>query len=225
MLILTFHAIDDQGDVLAYAPQQFRRLIALLHANGYQSARLGEDGDRKVVITFDDAYQSVVEAALPVLNEYGMQATVFVTGLDSLQGRATMRWGAIRELDAAGWEIGAHTCTHPDLTSIDIKQAETEIVQSKEMIEQILGKAVRGFAYPFGRYNHAVRDITAAYYEIALSDRLALVSESDDQYSLPRLDTYYFRGDSMRWLTSQHLGAYVRLRALPRNLRRWMTRR
>jgi peptidoglycan/xylan/chitin deacetylase (PgdA/CDA1 family) len=54
-------------------------------------------------------------------------------------------------LDRNGVEIGAHTVTHPILTSLDCNTARAEIVGSKEYLEALLGKPVPLFAYPNGK--------------------------------------------------------------------------
>ena len=87
--ILTFHAIDDELDVLSFSPRVFRRGMARLREGGYRTVSLLEVvdclrrgvpfPDRSFVITFDDGYQSVYDEAFPVLQRYGMSATVFLT--------------------------------------------------------------------------------------------------------------------------------------------------
>lgn len=62
-----------------------------------------------------------------------------------------LNWDQVRELRAAGIDIGAHTITHPILTLIPIDAADTEISDSKTMIENQLGERVSSFAYPNGQ--------------------------------------------------------------------------
>ena len=87
--ILTFHAIDDRPSVISLAPEVFRRGMAKLSKNGYRTLSLLETvdclqretpfPDRSLVITFDDGFHSVYKEAFPVLQRYGMSATVFLT--------------------------------------------------------------------------------------------------------------------------------------------------
>ena len=76
------------------------------------------------MITFDDGYRSVYEEAFPVLERYGMCATVFLTvgedegkepasRLPSLNGHPMLSWSEIREMNSAAMGVGAHTLTHP----------------------------------------------------------------------------------------------------------------
>lgn len=61
-----------------------------------------------------------------------------------------MTWEQIKDMAAHGNRFGAHTCTHPNLSFVDMETAEREIGESKRIIEQRLGQEVLGFAYPYG---------------------------------------------------------------------------
>src|SRR5512143_3851899 len=167
--ILTFHSLDDQGNVISFSPAVFRRGIGRLHENGFRTLDLTDAAiklcqkqplpDRSFAITFDDGYQSVYEQALPVLREYGMCATVFLTGgetattestrrLPALGGRSMLSWGESREMAKYGFEFAAHTLTHPDLTRLPTDRVAAEICRSKTIVEEQLGSSVTCFAYP-----------------------------------------------------------------------------
>lgn len=87
--ILTFHALDDRSSIISFSPRLFRRGIARLHEHGYHTLTLLDAvdrlcvgapwPDRSFVIAFDDGYQTVYEKAFPVLQDYGMSATIFLT--------------------------------------------------------------------------------------------------------------------------------------------------
>jgi peptidoglycan/xylan/chitin deacetylase (PgdA/CDA1 family) len=61
-----------------------------------------------------------------------------------------MTWEQIKEMAAQGIRFGAHTCSHPNLSFVDLETAEYEIRESKRIIESHLGTQVAGFAYPYG---------------------------------------------------------------------------
>ncbi|MBI2161092.1 MAG: polysaccharide deacetylase family protein [Candidatus Rokubacteria bacterium] len=95
----------------------------------------------------------------------------------------SLSWEQIREMAAYGLSMGSHTRTHRDLTRLDPEELEREVRGSKEDIETHLGRAVRFFSYPFGRWDHGVRAMMAkAGYALAFGGLDAVPSP----YSLPR---------------------------------------
>ena len=136
--ILTFHAWDDLPSVLSFPTDVFVRGIRKLYGNGFRTLSLetavscARDGaefpERALVITIDDGYRSVYEFAFPVLQEFGMTATLFLTvGADrakgnarppAVDGRSMLCWKEVDEMHRYGFSIGAHTLTHPDVTRV-----------------------------------------------------------------------------------------------------------
>ncbi len=149
--ILTFHAIDTRPSVLSCRPDVFRHGMATLHNAGYRTVGLLEAveclrqrqpfPDWTFVVTFDDGYRSVHAEAFPVLRQFGMGATVFLTPgataddrLPPFEGRETLSWPEVREMHAAGIEFGAHTLTHPDLTRVGAVRIAREMRDSRDGI-------------------------------------------------------------------------------------------
>jgi len=239
--VLTFHAIDDLPSVISISPQVFRWGISQLYRHGYQALALVEAVDiirrgesfpqRSFVITFDDGYQSVYENAFPVLQRYGLSATVFLTigikkdtqlgdRLPSLENRTMLSWNEIREMHRYGMDFGAHTLTHPDLTRLADFQLESEIYDSKINIEDALGSPICSFAYPYGRYNRRCREIVQQHFTCACSARLGLVNFHNDIFALKRVDAYYLRTDRLFGIMlTWFFPWYLRVRNLPRRLR------
>jgi peptidoglycan/xylan/chitin deacetylase (PgdA/CDA1 family) len=240
--ILTFHTLDDLGAVISVSPGVFRRGMARLHGGGYRTVSLLDaldclrDGppfsDRSFVMTFDDGYQTVYDEAFPILQRYGMTATVFLTvgqkapsnprdRLPSLHGRPMLTWHEIQDMHRWGVSFGAHTLTHPDLTRLPGDQIESEIRDSKAIIENALGAHVSCFAYPYGRYDRRSREIARMHFACACSDRLGLVTAGSDPYALERVDAYYLRKDRLFDLMfSEFFPWYIRMRSIPRRVRR-----
>ena len=242
----------------------------------------GQLPPRAVCITFDDGYRSIHDLALPVLREFGLPATVFVTSgyvdsdenmwndrivdavraasgvldlrpsgsglhpvdsvgarcaavrllttrakylpppermalveeLEKLVGapaRALMLTSAmVRALDASGIEIGAHTVSHPILTSLPDDDARAEIVGSKEALEAILGRPVRYFAYPNGKAGldfdaRHIAMVREAGFAAAFSTALGAVTAAQDVYTLPRSrpwdeSTFFYMLRLLRWM-------------------------
>jgi len=240
--ILTFHSLDDQGNVISFSPAVFRRAMGKLHENGYRTLTLTDAvmtlrhsrplPDHSFVITFDDGYHSVYQQALPVLREYGMCATVFLTvgetattestsRLPALGGRSMLSWGEIREMAKYGFEFGAHTLTHPDLTRLPTDRVAAEICRSKTIVEEQLGSSVTCFAYPYGRYDRRSREIVRQHFGCACSDKLGLTTKESDIYALERVDAYYLRSDRLfDVMLTRSFPWYIAARSIPRWIRR-----
>jgi peptidoglycan/xylan/chitin deacetylase (PgdA/CDA1 family) len=158
---------------LQVTPARFAQQIELLVQAGFRFVTVAElarlAGGREppagyATISFDDAMRSTSAVALPVLRDYGIRATVYVTigflgGVSPWIGPSGENRIAsedeLLELAAAGWELGAHTMTHPDLSVLDYDACRREIEDSKTALERIIGNRVETFAYPFGRFGDA----------------------------------------------------------------------
>ena len=98
-----------------------------------------------------------------------------------------------RQLLDAGWEIGSHTRSHPDLRSLAEEEVKRELSESRAMLEQQLDTTVESFAYPYGRCNDRVRDLAAMEYRDACTTRLARHLDDEDPLLISRIDMYYMR--------------------------------
>lgn len=127
------------------------RTADVLHslADGVR-ATVGRGRSRTTVVslTFDDGWASQYENARPILERHGMRGTFFVnSGLVGSEGRVT--WEQLREMAAAGHEIGGHTLDHPDLTALHREETRRQIASDRaSLLER--GFDVRSFAYPGG---------------------------------------------------------------------------
>jgi len=240
--ILTFHDLDNRPAVISFPPDVFRAGFVALQEKGYRTLDLIEANSRlrsgeqipekSLVLTFDDGFRGVYENAFPTLRRLGMTATVFLSvcrqcssgfagRLPSLEGRSMLSWEEIREMHSSGITFGAHTLTHPDLTSMASDKVEEELLGSKRIIEDALGVEVTTFAYPFGRYDERVRELVGNHFNYACSDRLGVTSEKSDPLALERIEAYYFRTEFLfSLLTSRLFPWYLLARTIPRGIRR-----
>jgi len=239
--ILTYHSLDDSGSVLSTSPQLFAEQMQILSELDVKVISLEEvpsvllnaaAGAHFVVITFDDGFQNVIKSGFPVLQRYGFPATVFLVsdycGRDNswpsqplfVQRRPLLRWAEVKEMSAAGVAFGGHTRTHPDLRSVTSAVAGEEIVSSKKAIEDVVGRSVQSFAYPYGAYNEEVKRLVQMHFSLACTTQLDFVGRDSDLFALERLDTYYLRQPVLfRRLFSAELNMYVRFRRTIRDLR------
>ena len=88
------------------------------------------------------------------------------------------------------FEIGGHTATHPSLTTLPAAEQEREIIFGSRILEAMLGKRIRSFAYPFGEFGEWGKLPVILWrvqgFEYAVTGEYRSVSLEDDQFELPR---------------------------------------
>jgi peptidoglycan/xylan/chitin deacetylase (PgdA/CDA1 family) len=180
-MIFMYHGVADVAEdpnYLCVTPARFAEQMSWLAGHGLrgvsittlvEAMRAGRQRGL-VGLTFDDGYVSVLEAAVPVLQRHGFGATAYIIS-DRLGG--TNEWdegpswpllpaSGVRELAAAGVEIGSHAATHLRLAGASPQQLTAEVGGSRSSLAGLLGTEIRGFAYPYGSMDavarRAVRD-------------------------------------------------------------------
>jgi peptidoglycan/xylan/chitin deacetylase (PgdA/CDA1 family) len=112
-------------------------------------------------LTIDDALDDR-EDTLAILDDFSVKGTFFLnTG--ALLARPSLQ-AAMIGASQNGHEIASHTLTHPDLTNLSDAALHSELSDSQQILEGLVGKAVISLAYPFGADDARVRTATAQYY-------------------------------------------------------------
>jgi len=104
---------------------------------------------RPVIITFDDGDISVYETAFPIMQKYALTGVAYIVG-NYMDTDGYMTAEQIKELAAAGWEVGSHSRSHRDLRKLEPAIQRLEIVQARKDLQEATGMSVDSFAYPFG---------------------------------------------------------------------------
>ena len=211
--ILMYHQIDTpppRGTPLrglVVSAGAFARQMFFLKLLGYRGLSMhdlepylnGERQGRVVGITFDDGYLNNLENALPVLKKHGFTATCYA--VSSMMGGANS-WdrdigvGQKPLMTAQDWrswlqqgmDIGSHTRTHADLTTLNATAAIDEIAGSKRELENSLNCEVRHFCYPYGRFETAHSQMAQqAGYASATTTRRGRTQANADPYNLCRV--------------------------------------
>lgn len=194
-VVLCYHGISDTWPAsTAVRPADFEAQLAAFVRAGYRGATLAEalrlpPTARALAVTFDDAHLSVWERARAPMERLGIPGTVFAPtdyvgsglpmgwpGYDAWLDTehehelACMSWEQLRELSAAGWEIGSHTCSHPRLSRLDDAGIAAELADSRHICEERLAAPCESLAYPYSDYDQrAVAAAAAAGYRFAVS--------------------------------------------------------
>jgi peptidoglycan/xylan/chitin deacetylase (PgdA/CDA1 family) len=213
VIVLFYHRIaDDRANSWTLSHRTFFRQMGWLRAH-FELVSLAE-AQRRVLqgvnrrpcvsITFDDGYADNCREAIPWLVKERVPCTYFVTLQNVLSGQPFAHDPAqgrqfppntieeLRAMAAAGIEIGAHTYTHPDLAQItDRRQLHSEVVLAGRHLQQVLGRPVRYFAFPFGQpanlSREAFRLARQAGYEAVCSAYGGYNFPGDDAFHLLRI--------------------------------------
>lgn len=237
IVIVYYHRVGP-CDVLSQPVSRFRADMEYL-ARHYECLTLrelaqrlragGRRGRPIAVVTFDDGYRDNFTNAFPELRAVGAAATFFVTtgfiGTDRpfphdqravAAGRTEradwpkMTWDELRQMEAAGMEIGSHTVNHADMGSTDAAIAAGEIRQSLETLRRELGGGDRAFCFPWGGSRNvspaAVEAIREAGYYAAVTTRPGVVGDNADLMELPRVDAG--NGTMSRLATLAHIEGF-----------------
>jgi peptidoglycan/xylan/chitin deacetylase (PgdA/CDA1 family) len=115
-----------------------------------------------VSLTFDDAYENQWRYAVPLLRSHHMNGTFYVITADS-DGPypCCMSWAQLRTLQAEGDDIGSHTISHPNLTTLTTARIRREVCGSRQDMMRNGIDNPDSFAYPFGSYNSTDESIVA----------------------------------------------------------------
>jgi peptidoglycan/xylan/chitin deacetylase (PgdA/CDA1 family) len=212
LAILNYHnvAVPPAGvrmPELYVTPEQFARQLWCLRRAGLvgvslsEGARRLDQGDSRgcVAITFDDGYADNWLNAAPALREFGFTATCFVVA-DQIGGynvwdadvvgakKPLMSRSQLMAWCDAGLEVGSHTRSHCDLTTLAQGSLMEELISSRSILQGLTGSVVRSFCYPWGRYNLDVLGCVAhTGYQLAVTTQRGRAQDYDDLLRLPRI--------------------------------------
>jgi peptidoglycan/xylan/chitin deacetylase (PgdA/CDA1 family) len=212
--LLTYHKVGPRPrgvrlKGLYVSPRLFARQMAELGENRFLNASLDEVAkraghlQRRIVITFDDGWRNVFEHALEPLAKNRLRAIHFLVA--DLLGR-TNEWDLpagevqepimdsvqVRDWLASGHEIGSHTLTHPFLTRLPRAAAREEISASKKKLEDLFGRPIAHFCYPYGDWNPQIRDLAVeSGYRTACTTDFGVNSADVSLFELKRITARY----------------------------------
>ena len=203
--VLLYHYVGDNPnpqdrarETLSVPPGVFEEQLRTLRDNGYTSISFDELADAlegkgsvpalPVILTFDDGYLDFYHIAWPILQSFGVKATVFIpTGL--VGSGAYMTWPMIEEISRSTQiTIAAHSVTHTSLPSLGGDQIIWELTESKRILEEHIGKPVAWFAYPYGFFDdRVVTQLKRAGFRGAVTTLFGAIQYKSRLYHMPRI--------------------------------------
>ncbi len=193
--VVMYHEVgDDTWGIreLFVSPGSLRQQLEYLRDNGFQPIFFSdlthlEDYDKPILLTFDDGYSGNYTELLPLLQEFGMKATVFViTGM--LEWPNYLTAAQVKELSDSGLvDIQSHTATHPELTELDWAGQEQELRQSRLELARITGKLPYVISYPTGLHNETTLELAQEYYSFGVQMNGGNWTTGGSYFEIPRL--------------------------------------
>jgi peptidoglycan/xylan/chitin deacetylase (PgdA/CDA1 family) len=214
--IILYHYIEINKDPkdtirrsLTVSPYWFDEQAKYLTQNGYTIITLEElvsviNGEGKlppkpVILTFDDGYRDFYTDVFPILKKYNLKATNFIFP-NVLDKKNNMDTWMVKEIINSGLvTIGSHTLSHANLPGLSKANTQKEIRESKVILEQVTGKKVSLFAYPYGAVNEAViEQVREAGYEAAVGTAKGTLHGKNSLFRLSRIRVGNYAGELFR---------------------------
>jgi len=165
-----------------------------------------------VTFVFDDGNDTDYLVARAIFAEQGAVACSAIT-TDWIDRPGYLTIEQIIGLKDAGWEIMAHTATHPNLRALSSAQVEVELSRSKATLEG-LGLSIKNIVYPYNKSNEMVRAVARRYYRSGRGGTNAVNGAFVDPYDLKsysikhdlaRMERYIDRAyDGRSWIIFYH---------------------
>ena len=247
MTVLIYHTVDrGWKSPLAVTPETFETHCKWLarHRTVLPLADAVEQCDSRgrlppncTSLTFDDGFSGLHQYALGTLLKYKLPATVFLVAETLTDGGRPIDWSStadpgartltrdeVLEMQAAGIEFGSHSYSHHRLTQLGEEECRRDLVLSREVLEDLLGRPVRFLSYPRGLHDENVRRAARrAGFTHALS--LPEGPEPVGPYAVPRAvivpgnGRVALRLKSSRWfLTLRNMKSFPHFRTAARRL-------
>jgi len=194
-VFLMYHELQTPGKPLCYSDHgyaryavselEFRAQMQHLKEAGFRGLSVSQalefSEEAAIGITFDDGTETDLLAAAPILHQAGFNATFYVT-CGWLGRPGHLSTSQLNELSNQGFEIGCHSMTHAYLSDMDDRGLQFEIAEAKSRLEQIIGKSIKHFSCPGGRYDERVAKVAraAGYKTVATSE-----IRTNDQHTNP----------------------------------------
>ncbi len=211
--ILEYHMVQQEDPKDAYAynvpVEDFQQQLDYLQEQGYTTISIrdylrAKKGllqlpEKPIILTFDDGYESNYKELLPILEERGLKATIFMVTND-IGKDGYLSWQQLKDMEKRGIEIGSHTANHLPLTGMSLDEAREEVKLSKLLMEWNGMKTIYTLSYPNGKYTTDLEQmLKEEEYLAAVTGDAGLNTFDTDPYQLQRIPHPTFGLTEFKW--------------------------
>ncbi len=217
--VLMYHRVPDAPIATKHRTfvtrENFEKHLRFFSRRGLQSLTFRDylafsTGDRPLrefprkpfILTFDDGYLDNHLNMLPLARKYGYTGVLFLLGDftadrnfwdsgEDAEANRIMTTEQKKDFVEQGWEIGAHTLTHPHLTQLSDEEVLHEVRESKSRLEDGLQTKIVSFAYPFGTYDDRIKEvIKQAGFDFGIATDSGGIMIEDDRFAIFRINMF-----------------------------------
>jgi peptidoglycan/xylan/chitin deacetylase (PgdA/CDA1 family)/glycosyltransferase involved in cell wall biosynthesis len=217
--VLMYHRVPDAPIATQHrtfvTTKNFAKHLRFFALRGLQSITFSEylayaAGDKPLqefprkpfILTFDDGYRDNYVNMLPLTEKFGFKGVLFLLGDfqanvnfwdigEDVEANRIMNTEQKKSFVDHGWEIGAHTLTHPHLTQLSDEDVLREVCESRDRIEQELQAKVVTFAYPYGTYDDRIKGLVRqSGFEFGIATDTGGRTIEDDRFAVFRVNMF-----------------------------------
>ncbi len=199
--IMMYHDILPEKQVFFdVTPAEFEAALQTIQKNGMtpialdqlvEHLRTGIPLPKKpIVLTFDDGYLGHYKYVYPLMKKYNVPAAfaIYPAKVGTTKGRSAVTWEQLSEMIADPLvTIASHSVTHPlNLGELSDAKIQTEVFDSKRILEEKLGRPIKYFVYPSGKFDDRVlKAVDQAGYQAAWTMR-----DEDNRFAQDSIDLF-----------------------------------
>ncbi len=210
--------------------EDFRAHLEYLKANKFQVLTFEQAIDylksdksprKTAVITIDDGYNSFFKNGLPLLQEFGFPATLYIN-TETVGGSDYMDWEELAAAKKAEIEIGNHTHSHAYFLDMPESKRydafEIELKQSQRIIKENLGSEPKTFAYPYGELDPRMQQILEQVgFKGAAAQNSGVVTSNSDLMRCPRFPMSEAYADPKKFIEKSRMHGFTILSETPKS--------
>lgn len=204
IVILCYHGIGDTSWRYGISLADLKKQISYLKKHQYSFITLSdlslylmskkELPNKSVLVTIDDGYSELVDTVEYFKKQHISPALFLLANTKNpnrqelANEKSFLKAKDIQLLKKYGWEFGSHSATHANLTTLTKKALQTEIIESKQLLEKQTEYPITAFAYPRGKYNKTVLEqVKKAGYTLGLTMDDGFINTKTNTLLIPRV--------------------------------------